>query len=165
MNAFIQKSLRQKETQRFVKYMVVGGIGTLVDITLLTVLKHFALPTLLANTLSYSAGIVCNFALNRRWTFSEARSKPSMVQFVQFTAVSIVGLLLNNAVVTHLEGAFAGTFGESNSVLPAKIVATLVGLIWNFSANRLWTFNDVGSGATGLSVQEQTGLDPDPRLS
>jgi len=96
-------SIRNREVERFVRFAVVGGVGTVVDFTILVVLKEVVgLPLLLANTTSYLAGVANNFTLNRLWTYPEARAKAVWRQFAQFLMVSTAGLILNNLIVSLL---------------------------------------------------------------
>ena len=60
------------ELTRFARFLVVGAVGTLIDFGLLTILKLVGFPTLAANSLSFSAGVVNNYLLNSRWTFADA---------------------------------------------------------------------------------------------
>ena len=145
MNYSIPRFAVGKEIQRFIRYIEVGGLCTGIDFVLLIGLQALGLPTAMANVLSYSSGIAVNFSLNRRWTFPDSRSKTLHLQFLQFAAVSLGGLLLNTAIVVSASAAFERAYGMplGASVL-AKILATLVSLTWNFTVNRLWTFNDIG---------------------
>jgi putative flippase GtrA len=90
------------------------------------------MPTLAANIVSYSAGILNNYYWNRRWTFSNRQSAAWMVQLMQFALVSLVGLGLNSMLVVWME--------EPVGLLPAKLLATGAVLLWNYNANRVWTF-------------------------
>ena len=55
-----------------VRFAIVGAINTAVDFCLFMVLAAWAgLPVALSNTLSYSAGVACSFALNRTFTFGD----------------------------------------------------------------------------------------------
>jgi putative flippase GtrA len=130
---------RSNEVKRILRFMVVGVSGTIVDFTILTLLKLLGLPTLLANTLSYLCGILNNFYWNRRWTFGVTSSQPWRMQFGQFFIVSLVGLILNNSMLLLLEAPFTHWVGQWG-FLPAKVIATGVGLVWNYTANRFWTF-------------------------
>ena len=58
------------------RFAVVGVLGTLIDMALFAAL-HLALGlvALPANLLSYSAGMVNNFLLHRRWTFAAAAAR------------------------------------------------------------------------------------------
>jgi len=130
-----------KEIQRFTRFLAVGGLGTLLDLGLLTVLKLSGFPTLAANSLSFSAGVVNNFILNRRWTFAGVSPLPWNRQLTRFGLVSLIGLALNNAIMLLLEAPLGNLTGHPEwGYLPAKIIATILVVFWNYFANRLWTF-------------------------
>jgi putative flippase GtrA len=59
--------------------------------------------------------------------------------------ISLAGLLLSNGLILLLETPLGKMMSKPElGYLPAKVVATGVVVIWNFVANRVWTFNDVG---------------------
>jgi putative flippase GtrA len=133
------------EVGRLVRFLVVGMGGTAIDFILLFLLKMAGLPTLAANSLSFSAGAISNFTWNRLWTFPEARSRHWTLQLVQFLMVSLVGLALNDLVVLLLQAPLGKLFGHpAQGYLLAKVVATGVAVLWNYAGNRLWTFGEVG---------------------
>lgn len=142
---------RPKEVERFLKFAVVGTIGFIVDFGTLTVLVElFGLPTLLANTISFSAAVTSNFLFNRYWTYPDSRSKPLHSQLGQFTAVNVLGLGINSLLLFLLEAPFNKLLEFSHLTIlsgrgywPAKMVATVVVLFWNFFVNRYWTYGDV----------------------
>jgi len=122
-------------------------LGTLIDITLFAGLYTWlGAPTLAANTLSYSAGIVNNFVWHRCWTFAHRPPKPTGAQFSQFAVVSLSALMLNNLLVLLLAPSLGTLFAHAGyGTLLAKICATGVGLGWNFFVNNLWTFRDAAT--------------------
>jgi putative flippase GtrA len=129
------------EMTRFTRFLTVGALGTFLDFGLLTVFKLIGLPTLPANSLSFSAGVINNFTLNSRWTFADHRNGNRRAQFVQFLLVSLVGLAINNAIVFLLEAPFSTWSGDAAwAYAPAKLIATAVVVFWNYFANRSWTF-------------------------
>ena len=65
--------LKNKELVRFTRFLTVGAVGTFLDFSLLALLKFLGFPTLFANSLSFSAGVVNNFTWNRLWTFADAK--------------------------------------------------------------------------------------------
>ncbi len=141
--------INPKEAERFSKFLIVGTIGFVVDFGTLTLLKElFQTPTLIANTISFSMAVISNFTLNRYWTYPDSREKKLSSQLGQFAVVSIVGLVINNTLLLLLEGPFdslletVGIF-VGRGYIPAKMVATVVVLFWNFFVNRYWTYNDV----------------------
>ena len=140
------QSLRNGEAGRFARFLIVGVTGTALDFGLLSLLKLWGgLPTLLANTISYSAGIVNNFTLNRLWTFRDSKNTNFLAQFAQYFVINIFGLMLNNFLIWVFEPIFATIISDDLAYLPAKGVASLVAVIFNFLANRYVTFRDVGT--------------------
>ncbi len=136
--------------QTLKRFATVGALGTLLDVGIFS-LFHVGLgvPVLLANTISYSTGIINNYVLHRRWTFSDRGPKPIGTQFSQFLAVSLSAMLLNNLLVLLLAPLFAQVLGHSGYTdMVAKLGATLVSMCWNLVANNLWTFAAEAKGAS-----------------
>ena len=142
-----------KEAERFIKFLFVGTIGFVVDFGILTLLKELTpLPTVVANTISFTAAVVSNFTLNRYWTYPDSRSKSIWSQLGQFTLVNIVGLVINNSILLLLEPVFDTLLLNFPAIpirgyIPAKMIATIVVLFWNFFVNRYWTYSDVDAGS------------------
>jgi len=118
----------------FFKYCAVGLVGTALDVGVLYLLIERGGWTLLpATSLAFAAAVVNNYVLNKVWTFGH-RSKNDRKLFIKFLIVSCVGLVLTNALMflfVELGGAWYVT---------AKLVTSAVVLIWNFLANKYWTF-------------------------
>ena len=139
--ATLSTPLPKQEVTRFARFLTVGAVGTLLDFSILTLLKLAGLPTLAANSLSFTAGLLNNFTWNRLWTFGDTVQPDWRRQLAQFTVVSLVGLALNNLIVLSLEDSLGAMLGHSNwGYLPAKVIATGVVVFWNYFANRAWTF-------------------------
>lgn len=155
----LKKHLKNPEIHRVLRFALVGAWGTLIDIALLALLKSAGLVTILANTLSFCAGLANNYYWNRRWTFEIRESAGWKRQFIQFGLVSLAGLALNNAIVLLLEAPFGVLLGAASwGYLPAKVVATGVVMFWNYFANRQWTFRqDYPSGFSNkMNTAEHT---------
>jgi len=130
-----------KEIRRFVKFATVGALGAVIDFALLNILKgYFGWSLLLANTVSVSVAIISNFVWNRLWTFPESRNRKKRKQLPQFALVNIVGLILNNIIVVGLDAVLISYLDEPLSYNVAKLIAIGIVLLWNFGANRLWTY-------------------------
>jgi putative flippase GtrA len=131
------------ELGRFLKFSVVGTIGTVVDFGGLNLLVlYFGLSKLWANTCSFSAAMCSNFLWNRFWTYPETRSDQVLPQLAQFALVNVVGLLINQTIFLSLDRWVFVGWGPLGYNL-AKAMATGVVLFWNFGANRLWTYRHV----------------------
>lgn len=144
-----------KERGRFLRFVVVGGIGMVVDFSIANLLVHvFSAPLVVAGTISFICAILSNFIWNRYWTYPDSRSKHILQQLVQFFIVSIAGLLIRVPILYFLEPILEELFLSlpfefpilGPEVLADNItlaVAILVVMFWNFFVNRYWTYSDV----------------------
>lgn len=146
----------RNELERFIKFMVVGAIGAVVDFGTYNLLNELAqLPPEASGTISFVLAICSNFAWNRYWTYPDSRSKPILHQFVQFFIVNVLGIVIRLPIIAltrnpfaqiaerllSLETTVARTLG--NNI--ALAVAVIIVMFWNFFVNRFWTYSDVGS--------------------
>ncbi len=155
---------KAREVDRFLKFAIVGTVGAVVDFTVLNILQHTLLvpqppgeevKVALATGIAFSSAVVSNYLWNRYWTFPDSRAHSARRQLVQFFAVSLVGLVFRLFFVGATYGFF-GTLGDS--LLPGVRDATAINqvgsniaqaisigivMLWNFFANRYWTFSDV----------------------
>jgi len=84
----------------------VGGVATLVDIGVYTVLTHlFSVEHWSALGLSFLAGIATNFGLSREWAF-RAKSQKWYGQFFRFLLVVGVIYLVNGWLMRGLYGVW-----------------------------------------------------------
>lgn len=120
----------------FSRYATVGAIATLTDLGFLYVFVDLAqLDVLIAATFSFLIANIISFVLNKFWTF-KSKSRNYRKLYIKFFTVSLVGLALT-VVFMHL---LANIFEIWHML--AKIITSLVVVIWNFLANKLWTFRD-----------------------
>lgn len=149
------------ELVRFLKFSVVGAFGAVVDFTLLNLMKsvfeHVSLGVgwssvvpphqiqeVAANIISFSAAVLSNFTWNRLWTFPESRKRPLGTQLLQFSAVNVLGLVINTGVLLVMDRyVFQHFFSVRMSMNLAKAFAIGVVLFWNFGVNRIWTYRGI----------------------
>jgi len=164
---------KAKEVERFLKFVFVGVIGTVVDFSTLLVLQATLLQpqepnkdtkVIAAATIAFLAAIASNFVWNRFWTYPDSRSRSMRRQLVQFTLINSVGLAIRTLWVSRTYRAIGAALlpffvafatEVSPSYTPAPEAAAKIGtlastvvaiafvMIWNFFANRYWTYNDV----------------------
>jgi dolichol-phosphate mannosyltransferase len=117
------------------QFLTVGGLGTAVNLVLLTVFLHLAMPPRPAVALAILLSMVFNFVLNRRFSFGESRKESWFRQFVGFMSACSVGALINYVVTLALMGP---------SFLLRPQLAALVGIVaataFNFLASRYLVF-------------------------
>jgi len=121
---------------KFLKFGTVGLSGMVVDFGITFLLKEkFKFNKYFSNTCGFFAAASSNFILNRLWTFQSADPAVAF-QYVKFLSLSIVGVLLSNAIIYLLHGRFKWNF------YLAKLVSIGVVLFWNFFASYFITFNN-----------------------
>ncbi|HVJ53264.1 MAG TPA: GtrA family protein [Aliidongia sp.] len=134
---------------RFARFALVGGLNTAVDFLVFsTLLFLLDCNILVANAISYLAGTVCSYVLNRSWTFSDRAASPR--QHYQ----ALLFLLANLATLT-LSTLIVAASARIMPALAAKAVATLACVFVNYAAAKHIVFRDraarrprLGAGAT-----------------
>lgn len=163
---------KAKELERFIKFAVVGTIGFIVDFGTVFILQSTVLPptdangerntlnVAIATSIAFVAAVVSNFTWNRLWTYPDSRSRSLRRQLSQFALVSVSGWLARTVWIAAMYipfGVLATSFllslnsGYTNDPLTeakigtfiAQFIGVFVVMIWNFFANRYWTYNDV----------------------
>lgn len=141
------------ERNRFLKFASVGAMGTVLDFAVFNLLSASAgLQPVIASIFSFSAAVVNNFLWNRHWTYPESRGKAVHHQMAQFGLVNLGGLIIRTPLFAWLEGPLGelatryGVGAEAANRLGHNLalgVAILIVMMWNYFANRYWTYNDV----------------------
>jgi putative flippase GtrA len=142
------------ERNRFLKFMIVGAIGAVVDFGIMNLTTRFLrLPLTTAGTISFICAIISNFLWNRYWTYPDSRSRPIFGQLMMFALVNVAGLIIRLPILHFLEPPLNTVLSNKDLVffLPPEIIAknltlmVAVGIVmlWNFFVNRYWTYNDV----------------------
>ena len=141
------------ERTRFLKFMVVGAFGAVVDFGIANVLTHFLdMQLVWAGTISFTCAVISNFIWNRYWTYPESRSRHLAHQLVMFFAVNLAGIAIRFPILHFGEPPVLKFFENLNlnfltpDFLARNLtLATAVGIVmlWNFFVNRYWTYNDV----------------------
>lgn len=134
---------------RFLKFGLVGASGMVVDYAVLFLMHNICgLNDILSNTISFSCAATSNYFLNRIWTF-RSKEKQVSVEYLKFLAVSIVGLLINNAVLLLCHHLWPVLYEQKLLTIGSqpitglylfKMVAIAVTTLWNFFGNTVFTF-------------------------
>lgn len=118
----------------------------------------------IAQTIAFLAAILSNFTWNRLWTYPDSRSRSMRRQLFLFAFISFVGWVGRTLWITlahawlgamlmpillpeiHLfrPGYVPSPTGEAKlGTMAAWLVGVAIVMVWNFLANRYWTYNDV----------------------
>lgn len=148
----------QRERVRFFRFAIVGAIGAVIDFGVFNLLtqtiNYFGNNAVAASVISFILAVISNFTWNRLWTYPDSRSKPLAHQGLQFVIISVMGLAIRTPLFAWLEVVLNNLISPIVSIdfilTPLTIAHNLslatvivVVMLWNFFANRLWTYNDI----------------------
>lgn len=118
------KDLYQKH-RNFILYAVFGTISTGVDFCIFWILKNF-LPYQVANAISFHAGILCSFLLNKNINYKVENR--ILIRFLVFYLVQLLGLgvssLTLNLLIERL--GFSALLAKGCSVLTVALILFLL---------------------------------------
>lgn len=146
--------VRMKEilNHRIFKFLMVGGIGTLVQLISLQIFRAlvpefdwlFLTGFVMATFFSIETAIASNFILNNIWTFADRKLKPKEIpgKFLTFNIAS-GGSILIQLIVTTIGQRVFGIFDLF--IIPIinmnfdtgtlyVMIGIIIGLFWNFFA-------------------------------
>jgi putative flippase GtrA len=124
--------------RQFIKFFGVGSVSAVGHFGVLILLvQAFGVAAVPASAAGALIGAWINYVLNYRYTFRSDK-KHSEALF-KFAVVALLGLLLNTLFM------WLGVEVLSLHYLLSQVVTTGLVFIWNFVANRCWTFRVVGS--------------------
>lgn len=125
------------------KFALVGVLNTAIDFGILNFLSAIFLVTkglgiVPINATSVAMAVVNSFYWNKEWVFATKRE----ASFVTFAAITIIGLSINTGIV-YILTTFVSPILVSQEALwanLAKVLATIVSMVWNFLGYRLIVF-------------------------
>jgi len=146
-------------SSKFFKFAFVGGLGTLVQLSSLTILRNlipdfnflFLTSFILSTLISIEFAILSNFFWNNLWTFADQKLKAAQIplKFLQFNLAS-VGSILIQLLINTLGEKLIGiknlftlpliNFTIDTGLLFA-VTGIAIGLFWNFFAYTKFIWN------------------------
>lgn len=134
-NLFGYKKYVRNGVKQFLKFSVVGFLGTIVNLIVLYLLtEFFGVYYLLSAFFAFIAAVINNFIWNKVWTFKEKFNHKPVTKFGQFFFVSLIALGVNLSFLY----LFTEVFGIY--YLVSQVFAIIISLVINFIGNKLWTF-------------------------
>lgn len=122
---------------KVIRFGITGGIGFCIDFGITYLCKDkLNWNKYIANTIGFSLAVINNYVINRTWTFQSHDPKIGK-QFFLFLIISLLGLLINTVILYFFHERRDKHFYLS------KLLAVFIVFIWNFSANSIFTFNEV----------------------
>ena len=133
---------------QFSKFIAVGFLNTAID---------FGMLNLLSRVSGVSAGLILggvnipgfvvavsnSYFWNKFWVFENKNGGKLFGDLPKFLAVTIIGILINSGIIILLTTYITPFFGMSKTLWLniAKVGATVITLIWNFTGYKLFVFH------------------------
>jgi putative flippase GtrA len=121
---------------QFSKFATIGLINTALDFSIYTSLTRFFIfwndHKVLTTSLAFFIANLNSYIFNKYWTFQD-QGKKHHIQYTKFLTISLIGLGLTDLIFSLL--LHLGLYDLLAKIIPIPFV-----LLWNFLANRYWTF-------------------------
>ena len=122
-----------KTSQQFLVFAGIGAIGTVGHYTTLILLVQLLHTNpVIASTIGFVTGALINYLLNYRITFNS--NKEHHETLTKFFSVATLGAVFNGLIMS------AGFHLFDIHYLIIQLIATGLVLVFNFMANKHWTF-------------------------
>ena len=136
-----------RRAKTFIKFSLVGVVGTIVDFLFYKIFINFLyLTPAVSKGFSAEIAIVNNFILNNYWTFRYRKTKTNLWQKLGiFNLVSLGGLVMGVLIVKYLHltygDGFVYVFGRHIAYNNFYFFATIPPvMLWNFTVNHFITW-------------------------
>jgi putative flippase GtrA len=140
--------LKSEGLVQFIKFGIVGVLNTGVDWVVFYLLANSLLndEKTIAKVISFMVAMLNSYLFNTIWTFKKEYKKATSGSagvtkgaiFGKFAVVSLVGWGVNVLVFNRASLIDYSLLG--NKDLLALVLASGAAIVWNFFANKLWTY-------------------------
>ena len=124
--------LKDKDTQKFLKFCAVGFIGLATDAGLANIFRITILSSKNAPLASGLIAMIVTFLFNNFWSFNEFKIKgigSKFLYFIVYCVSSYVPVIFRSYLVGFCVSKFGNSFIVFNI---AFFIGIVVGLIWNY---------------------------------
>ncbi len=130
------KNKRQSNLiKQLILYGIVGGVAFIADYGCLWILtEYYHCHYLLSAAIAFILGLAINYVLSTKWVFIDRKYESRWVEFLFFTFIGIVGLILNEILIFVVSRVFTKHY------MIGKIISTIVVFFWNFLARKYLLF-------------------------
>jgi len=134
-------ALPKKHAEK-IRFGVVGVANTLVDFFVLFLLVALGIDKIVANYISTGSAFIFSFFVNKSYTFNSTDGNAKK-QFILFIVIAITGSwVIQPILIAGITGLLANTgWATAFTLFVAKMVASVVSLIWNYVLYSRFVFN------------------------
>ena len=137
-NSFI-KRLCKNHLKRFIKFGIVGGSGTVVNLGVQYLLTLAGMHYIFAGVIATEISIINNFLLNNFWTWKDnpAKTKRSFLgRLLKYNSSMIITGIVQNLLMIF----FTEIFNVNDLI--SKFIAIVIITFVNYIIHYFWTFKD-----------------------
>jgi len=114
---------------RILKFLITGAIGISINLGIFHMLYIFGTPYLIGSVIGTLTSIIIGFLLQKYWTFEDYSPERAHAQFILYTTLASVNLVLNTGIVYVLVSRF-DVFYLFAQAIGAAIIAIYSFLIY-----------------------------------
>jgi dolichol-phosphate mannosyltransferase len=120
---------------QLMQFLAVGALGTVVNLAALTIMLSSGVAVRLAVALAIFISMSFNFVLNRRFSFSFARHRSWLSQYIRFVGVSSIAAVANYCLTLFVLNLMPSWWPQAAALIG---IAVATGI--NFVASRYLVF-------------------------
>ena len=114
----------------FARFCVVGGLGFIVDFTILKIVVELGMTPAGGRIVSFLVAVIATWLVNRAWSFrGHRRSQSLLKELSTYVAVQSVGFAANYGVFVAMVKGIPALDGR---LLPPMVTGTAAGLFINY---------------------------------
>ncbi len=124
---------------RFMRYVVAGGIGFVIEAIFLTwLVQAQGLNIYGARAISFTVAVTMTWVINRNFAFAGLQQRDKGREYSTYLLVATAGAVINL-------GVFAGVIAVEPQLRAIPVIPLAIGaavsLVFNFLACRIWVFH------------------------
>lgn len=132
--------------RQFARFSVAGFLAAAIDFGILNFLMFATglatgLPFTIFKSISFIVAASNSYFVNKFWTFHKSE-KATYKEYLQFLAVSLVGISINVGIATLIVNGIGPQFGLQPKIWAnlGAVAGSAIGLVWNFVGFKLIVF-------------------------
>jgi len=132
LKVVLKLRLSDPDTQKFLKFCMVGLIGFLVDTGIFNALRVYTKNPKVSSLISGFIAMLTTFTLNNFWSFKKNKIEGAgkkITGFIVYIISSYIPIFFRSQMIKFAVSRFGDTFWVSNITF---LIGVILGLIWNY---------------------------------
>lgn len=135
--AFKKLGIKDKDKQKLMikifKFVIVGGIATVISGIVFFICDHFfKMSVLLSNTIAFIISVIYNFWASCKYVFEVDKDKNKVRIFTEFIIFALLGYILTQFLLWLM----ADTLKWNHMI--AWLIATIIVMVFNFITRKIF---------------------------